>query len=53
MLRARRPPLALGIAVAAAGVALITLLIYALDDVAPVLSLGVVYLLAVLFVATV
>ena len=49
----RRPPLAVGIAVAAAGVALTTLLLYALDDVAPVLSLGVVYLFAVLLVATV
>src|SRR6202008_5010751 len=44
---------AIGIAVAIAGVALTTLLLYALDDVAPVLSLGVVYLLAVLLVATV
>src|SRR3954452_24909185 len=49
----RRPPLAVGIAVAAAGVALTTLLLYALDDIAPVLSLGVVYLFAVLLVATV
>ena len=38
---------------AALGVALTTLLVYALDDVAPVLSLGVVYLLVVLVVATV
>src|SRR4051812_28612122 len=52
MLRTR-PPIAVGIAVAAAGVALTTLLLYALDDVAPVLSLGVVYLLAVLLVAIV
>jgi two-component system sensor histidine kinase KdpD len=49
----RRPPLVVGIAAAAAGVALTTLLVYALDDVAPVLSLGVVYLLVVLVVATV
>src|SRR3954465_11532950 len=49
----KRPPFAAGIAVAAAGGALTTLLIYALDDVAPVLSLGVVYLFAVLLVATV
>src|SRR5262249_28139534 len=49
----QRPPFAVGIAVAAAGVALTTLLVYALDDVAPVLSLGVVYLLVVLVVATV
>jgi two-component system, OmpR family, sensor histidine kinase KdpD len=53
MLPRRRPPIAAGIAVAAAGVALTTLLVFALDDVAPVLSLGVVYLLAVLVVATV
>src|SRR4051795_8941792 len=52
MLRTR-PPIAVGIAVAAAGVALTTLLVFALDDVAPVLSLGVVYLLVVLVVATV
>jgi two-component system sensor histidine kinase KdpD len=52
MLR-RRPSLAVGIAVAAAGVALTTLLLFALDDVAPVLSLGVVYLVVVLLVATV
>src|SRR3954453_5732131 len=49
----RRPPLVVGIAAAAVGVALTTLLVYALDDVAPVLSLGVVYLLVVLGVATV
>ena len=45
----RRPPLIAGIVAAALdGVALTTLLVYALDDVAPVLSLGVVYLLVVL-----
>jgi two-component system sensor histidine kinase KdpD len=49
----RRPPLLLGVVAAALGVALITLLVYALKDVAPVLSLGVVYLLVVLLVATV
>ena len=48
----RRPPLIAGIGVAAGGVALTTLLLFALDGVAPVLSLGVVYLLAVLGVAT-
>jgi two-component system sensor histidine kinase KdpD len=53
MFGSRRPPLALGIVVAAAGVALTTLLLYALDDVAPVISLGVVYLLAVLLVSSV
>ena len=49
----RRPPLIAGIGAAALGVALTTLLVYALKDVAPVLSLGVVYLLVVLVVATV
>ncbi|WP_028066388.1 sensor histidine kinase [Solirubrobacter soli] len=49
----RRPPLVVGIAAAAVGVALTTLLVFALKDVAPVLSLGVVYLLVVLGVATV
>jgi two-component system sensor histidine kinase KdpD len=49
----RRPPLVVGIAAAAVGVALTTLLVYALKNVAPVLSLGVVYLLVVLVVATV
>ncbi len=47
------PPLLLGLAVAAGAVALTTLLIYALDDVAPVVSLGVVYLVAVLLVSSV
>jgi two-component system sensor histidine kinase KdpD len=49
----RRPPLIAGIVAAALGVALTTLLVYALDDVAPVVSLGVVYLLVVLVVAAV
>src|SRR3954463_8516885 len=49
----RRPPLLIGVVAAALGVALTTLLVYALKDVAPVLSLGVVYLLVVLVVATV
>ena len=49
----RRPPLVIGIVAAALGVALTTLLVYALKDVAPVLSLGVVYLLVVLVVATI
>jgi two-component system sensor histidine kinase KdpD len=49
----RRPPLIAGIGAAAAGIALTTLLVFALKDVAPVLSLGVVYLLVVLGVATV
>ncbi|MDA0159651.1 DUF4118 domain-containing protein [Solirubrobacter ginsenosidimutans] len=49
----RRPPLIVGVLVAAVGVALTTLLVYALKGIAPVLSLGVVYLLVVLVVATV
>ena len=49
----RRPPLIAGIGAAAASIALTTLLVFALKDVAPVLSLGVVYLLVVLAVATV
>jgi two-component system sensor histidine kinase KdpD len=53
MLWTRRPPLLVGVLVAAVGVALTTLLVYALKDIAPVLSLGVVYLLVVLVVATV
>jgi two-component system, OmpR family, sensor histidine kinase KdpD len=52
MLSGRRPPLLAGIAVAVAGVAATTLLLYALEDIAPILSLGVVYLFAVLLVAT-
>lgn len=50
---ARRPPLLLGIAAAALGVALTTLVLYALRDVAPVVSLGVVYLVVVLAIASV
>jgi two-component system, OmpR family, sensor histidine kinase KdpD len=53
VLKERRPPITVGIAFAAAGIALITLLLFALKDVAPVLSLGVVYLLVVLAAATV
>jgi two-component system sensor histidine kinase KdpD len=52
MLLRRRPPLLAGVAVALAGVALTTALLFALEGVAPVLSLGVVYLLVVLGVAT-
>jgi two-component system sensor histidine kinase KdpD len=48
----RRPPLSLGVVAAALGVALTTLVVYALRDVAPVVSLGVVYLVAVLAVAS-
>lgn len=53
MLLRRRPPLLLGVAAAALGVALTTLLLFALRDVAPVVSLGVVYLVAVLVIASV
>jgi two-component system sensor histidine kinase KdpD len=42
-----------GVLVAAAAVAVVTLAIFALRDVAPVVSLGVVYLLAVLLVASI
>jgi two-component system sensor histidine kinase KdpD len=42
-----------GVLVAAASVALTTLLLYPLSEIAPVLSLGVLYLLAVLLVSTV
>jgi two-component system sensor histidine kinase KdpD len=41
-----------GLVVAAAAVAAVTGLLFALDDAAPVVSLGVVYLLAVLLVST-
>ena len=49
----RRPPLLAGVVAAAVGVALTTLIVYALRDVAPVVSLGVVYLVAVLAVASI
>lgn len=48
----RRANPAVGIAVAAGLVALTTLLLYPLADVAPVVSLGVVYLVAVLLVSS-
>ena len=47
-----RPPLFLGVLVAIAALALTTLLLYPLGDVAPAVSLGVLYLLAVLLVST-
>jgi two-component system, OmpR family, sensor histidine kinase KdpD len=53
LLRAARPPLWLGVVVAALGVALTTLLVYPLKHAAPVLSLGVVYMLIVLVVASI
>lgn len=53
LLRARRPPLAMGIAVAVVAVAAVTLLVFALREIAPAVSLAIVYLLAVIVVATV
>jgi two-component system sensor histidine kinase KdpD len=50
--RPARPPLALGLVVAVAAVALTTAVLFPLEDVAPPVSLGVVYLLAVLLVST-
>jgi two-component system sensor histidine kinase KdpD len=47
----RRPPLWAGLAAAGLGIAAATLVVYALDDVAPVVSLGVVYLPVVLLVS--
>lgn len=52
LLRDVRPPQPLGVAAAAGAVALTTLVIYPLAEVAPVVSTGVVYLLPVLLVAT-
>jgi two-component system sensor histidine kinase KdpD len=48
----RRPNLGSGIAVATIGVALATAVIYPLKQIAPAVSLGVVYLLVVLVVST-
>src|ERR1700733_3395240 len=47
MLRSERPPRALGVLVATGGTALATLVIYPLEHLAPVVSLGGVYLLVV------
>ena len=47
-----RPPLVFGLVGAVSSVALTTLLLYPLSEVAPPVSLGVLYLLAVLFVST-
>ncbi len=52
LLRDARPPLAVGVAIAALAVALTTLAIYPLRTVMPAVSTGVVYLLAVLLVST-
>jgi two-component system sensor histidine kinase KdpD len=51
MLRSERPPRALGVLVATGGTALATLVIYPLQHLAPVVSLGVVYLLVVVVVS--
>lgn len=48
---AGRPPLRAGVAVAVGSVAAVTAVIFALREVAPVVSTGVVYMLAVLVVA--
>jgi two-component system sensor histidine kinase KdpD len=52
ILRSARPSLAIGLAVALASTALETLAIYPLAHVAPVVSLGVVYLIGVVVVST-
>ncbi len=52
LLREPPPSRALGISVAVVAVALTTLIVYALRGVAPAVSLGVVYLMAVLLVST-
>jgi two-component system, OmpR family, sensor histidine kinase KdpD len=52
ILRSARPSLAIGVAVALASTALETLSIYPLAHVAPVVSLGVVYLIGVVVVST-
>src|SRR5690349_23841676 len=51
LLGPRRPPWMLGALVAVAGVAAATAIVYPLKHVAPVVSLGVVYLLPVVVVA--
>jgi two-component system sensor histidine kinase KdpD len=52
LLKAQRPSPFIGLLVAIAGVALATTVIYPLKHLAPVVSLGVVYLLAVVAVST-
>jgi two-component system sensor histidine kinase KdpD len=52
LLRATRPSPLLGVGVAIGGIAAATVVIYPLREVAPVVSLGVVYVLAVVVVAT-
>jgi len=52
LLRGRRPRLAVGVAAAIGGVGAVTALLYPLGQTAPVVSLGVVYLLPVLVIST-
>jgi two-component system sensor histidine kinase KdpD len=52
LLRGERPSVALGLLVAAASVGAATALLYPLEQLAPVVSLGVVYLLPVLVLST-
>ena len=52
-MRTKPPKLAVGIVVAVVAIAAVTLMVFPLRAVAPVVSLGVVYLLAVLLVASV
>lgn len=52
LLRDARPPLAAGVAAGATAVAVTTALIFPLREIVPAVSTGVVYLLAVLLVAT-
>lgn len=52
LLNARRPSRLLGVAVAITGVALSTIVVYPLEHLAPVVSLSVVYLLAVVVAST-
>jgi two-component system sensor histidine kinase KdpD len=51
-MRMTRPPLAAGLVAAVLGVAAATVLIFGLRELAPVLSLGVVYVLVVLVIST-
>jgi two-component system sensor histidine kinase KdpD len=52
LLKTQRPSRLLGVAIAVAGVAVATIVVYPLERVAPVVSLGVVYLLAVVAAST-
>jgi two-component system sensor histidine kinase KdpD len=51
LLRETRPPLGVGVTAAVGGVAAATALLFGLREIAPVLSLGVVYLLVVLVIS--